>query len=128
MKTTMKSGGMLLAALVLSGCLHANSVMLDPMAAYAPVYPDEVRIFLSPRDVPFEYVEIALVHADGDDDWHDEADVVEAIREEAASLGAHAVILSGVDQPSTLEKLADALVDEDIARRRGRAVAIRRAS
>jgi hypothetical protein len=115
------------AAVWLAGCVHTNSVLLDPHATYAPVAWHDVRVFLSASAVPFEYQEIALVHANGDEEWTDEADLVEAIREEAAELGAHGVILEWIDEPSGIERLADAVVfHEDIARRRGRAIAIRR--
>jgi len=125
MKTTTMALGAV--AVLLTGCIHTNSVLLDPNGYYAPVPASEVRIFLAPEDVPYEYQDIALVHADADEDWTNEADLVEAIREEAASLGAHAVILLWIEEPSGLERLADAVVvHEDIARRRGQAVAIRR--
>jgi hypothetical protein len=121
--TTMVVGAV---AALLAGCISTNSVLLDPSARFAPVPWQEVRVFLDRSDVPYEYEEFALVHANGDEEWTNEADLIEAIREEAADIGAHAVILEWIDEPSGLERLADAVViHEDIARRRGRAIAIR---
>ena len=121
--TTMVVGAV---AALLAGCISTNSVLLDPSARFAPVPWHEVRVFLTAADVPYEYEQIALVHANADVEWTNEADLVEAIREEAAEIGAHAVILEWIDEPSGLERLADAVVvHEDIARRRGRAIAIR---
>lgn len=124
MKTTTMAMGAVAA--VLAGCISTNSVLLDPTARFAPVPWQEVQVYLHESDVPYEYEEFALVHANGDEEWTNEAELVEAIREEAAEIGAHAVILEWIDEPTGLERLADAIVvHEDIARRRGRAIAIR---
>jgi hypothetical protein len=124
MKTmTMAVGAV---AAVLAGCISTNSVLLDPSAHYAPTPWQEVRVYLDESDVPWDFEEIALVHANADEEWTNEADLIEAIREEAAEIGAHAVILEWIHEPSGFERLADAVViHEDIARRRGRAIAIR---
>jgi hypothetical protein len=124
MKTTTMVVGAVAA--LLAGCISTNSVLLDPSARFAPVPWQEVRVFLDESDVPWEFEEIALVHANADEEWTNEADLIEAIREEAAEIGAHAVILEWIYEPSGLERMADAVVvHEDITRRRGRAIAIR---
>ncbi len=121
----MKKIVMGVAVLALSACMHTNSVRLDPSASYAPVNPHDVVIYLEERDVPYEYEPIALVHARGDDDWTDEADMIEAMREEAAMLGAHGIIIEWIEEPRAWEHAIDHLSDVDIADRRGKVVAIR---
>ena len=113
------------AVLPLSACMHTNAVLLDPSRSYRPVDPYDVVIYLDERDVPYEYEAIALVHARGDDDWTDEGDMIEAMREEAAKLGAHGIIVDWITEPRVLEHIIDHLADIDIADRRGRVVAIR---
>ena len=122
MKTTMLT---VVAALLLSGCLTTNAVLLDPRVQYAPVSPGEVVIYLTEEDVPYEYEAIALVHAKGEHEVIDEAEMVEAMREKAAELGADAIILSWLEEPSSFERLLEGVFPGADADRRGRAVAIR---
>ena len=112
-------------ALALSGCMHTNAIRLDPSIQYRPVDPYEVVVYLDERDVPYEYEPIALVHARGDDDWTDEGDMIEAMREEAAKLGAHGIIIEWIEEPRALEHIIDHLTHADTADRRGKVVAIR---
>ncbi len=82
-------------------------------------------IYLDEHDVPYEYEAIALVHARGDDDWTDEGDMIQAMREEAAKLGAHAIIIEWIEEPGALEHVIDHRTHADTANRRGKVVAIR---
>ena len=113
------------AVLALSACMHTNAVLLDPSRSYRPVDPYDVVIYLDEHDVPYEYEAIALVHARGDDDWTDEGDMIQAMREEAAKLGAHAIIIEWIEEPGALEHVIDHLTHADTANRRGKVVAIR---
>jgi hypothetical protein len=76
-------------------------------------------IYLDEHDVPYEYEAIALVHARGDDDWTDEGDMIQAMREEAAKLGAHAIIIEWIEEPGALEHVIDHLTQADTANRVG---------
>ena len=116
---------MSVAVLALSACMHTNAVRLDPRVSYAPVDPYDVVVYLEEGDVPYEYQPIALVHARGDDDWTDQADMIEAMREEAAKLGAHGIIMEWIEEPYVWERVLDEISDVDVADRRGKAVAIR---
>ena len=68
---------------------------------------------------------IELMHARADDDWADERDLIEAMREEAARLGVPGIIVDWIKEPRMLEHVIDHLTDIDFADRRGRVVAIR---
>ena len=59
------------------------------------------------------------------EDWTDEGDMIEAMREEAARLGAHGIIIEWIEEPRAWEHVIDHLTDIDIADRRGKVVAIR---
>jgi hypothetical protein len=47
------------------------------------------------------------------------------MREKAAEYGAHGIIIEWIDEPETWERIVEAVTDEDIAKRRGRVLAIR---
>jgi len=120
-KTTL----IVVTGVMLSGCVTTNAVMLDHRARFAPVAPEDVVVFLSEADVPYEYEAIALVHAKGDHEWTDEGDMIEAMRERAAELGADAIILSWLEEPSGFERAMEGTLRGADADRRGRVVAIR---
>ena len=112
-------------AVLLPGCVTTNALMLDPRAHYPPVAPEDVVVYLTEQDVPYEYEAIALVHAKGDHEWTDERDMIEAMRERAAELGADAIVLSWLEEPSGIEKALEGTLRGADADRRGRVVAIR---
>ena len=114
----------LLAAILVSACTTTSAVLLGGSGTYPELNPAEVRVFLRERDVPAEYERIALVTAKSDAGWTDETDLIRAMRKRAARLGANAIIIGDISDPTTLERVAEVLTDYE-PQRRGRAVAIR---
>jgi hypothetical protein len=112
-----------LAAAVLGACTTTRAVMLDG-GPYAELNPNEVRVFLHEEDVPGEFERVALVTARSDASWTDETDLIRAMRKRAARLGADALIIGDIHDPTTLERVAEVLTDYE-PQRRGRALAIR---
>lgn len=112
------------AALLMAACTSTGAVMLGGTGAYPELAPTEVRVFLREDDVPGDYERIALVTARSDATWADEADLVRAMRRRAAKLGANAIVLGEIRDPTTLERVAEVLTDYH-PQRRGRALAIR---
>jgi len=51
--------------------------------------------------------------------------MIQAMREEAAKLGAHAIIIEWIEEPGALEHVIDHRTHADTANRRGKVVAIR---
>ena len=80
---------------------------------------DEVRIFLDEADVPGDYEEIALVTSRSDASWTDETDLIRAMQRRAAKLGADAIIVGEIREPSTIERVAEVFTEYE-APRRGR--------
>lgn len=109
---------------LLAACVTTNAVMLDPGAYYPPVPVNEIVVYVDEADVEGEYVKIAMIYAEGDADLNDQSSFVEAMREKAAEIGAHAIILQGFDEPTTGDKVAEALLGTS-AERRARVLAIR---
>jgi hypothetical protein len=114
----------LIAAILLAACTTTSAVLLGGSGTYPELNPAEVRVFLRERDVPTEYERIALVTAKSDAGWTDETDLIRAMRKRAAKLGANAIIIGDISDPTTLERVAEVLTDYE-PQRRGRAVAIR---
>jgi hypothetical protein len=114
----------LIAAILLAACTTTSAVLLGGSGTYPELNPAEVRVFLRERDVPAEYERIALVTAKSDAGWTDETDLIRAMRKRAAKLGANAIIIGDISDPTTLERVAEVLTDYE-PQRRGRAVAIR---
>jgi hypothetical protein len=114
----------LIAAILLAACTTTSAVLLGGSGTYPELNPAEVRVFLRERDVPAEYERIALVTAKSDAGWSDETDLIRAMRKRAAKLGANAIIIGDISDPTTLERVAEVLTDYE-PQRRGRAVAIR---
>ena len=114
----------LIAAILVSACTTTSAVLLGGSGTYPELNPAEVRVFLRERDVPAEYERIALVTAQSDAGWTDETDLIRAMRKRAARLGANAIIIGDISDPTTLERVAEVLTDYE-PQRRGRAVAIR---
>ena len=114
----------LIAAMLLGACTTTSAVLLGGSGTYPELNPAEVRVFLRERDVPSEYERIALVTAKSDAGWTDETDLIRAMRKRAAKLGANAIIIGDISDPTTLERVAEVLTDYE-PQRRGRAVAIR---
>lgn len=113
----------LIVAAALGACTTTRAVMLDG-GPYPELHPDQVRIYLHEDEVPGEYERVALVTARSDATWADETDLIHAMRKRAARLGADAIIVGELRDPTTLERVAEVLTDYE-AQRRGRALAIR---
>ena len=109
------AGGLVLA---LGACVNVEATRLDRSVALAPVPRDEVRVFLTPAEVPGDYRKIALLEADGDGDFHSEHDFIESMRARAAKLGANGVVLEPGLEPGPLLRTAQQLLNIEYRRYR----------
>jgi hypothetical protein len=113
-----------LCALVsLTGCVTTNATRLGSGAALAPVPVESVAIYRTASQVPGKYQEVALLNSKGESSWTDEAAMFRSMRKKAAELGANAIILDAVSEPSAGAKVASAIFGTG-AERKGRAIAI----
>lgn len=111
------------AAALLGACTSTGAVLLD--GGPGPErHPNDVTVYLHEEDVPGDYEQIALVTSRSDASWTDETDLIRAMQRRAAKLGADAIIVGEIREPSTVERVAEVLTDYE-APRRGRSVAIR---
>ena len=105
------------------GCVSARATMLNPAKQYAPVPENQVRSFPTPAEVPATCEQVALIHAEGDVDTTDKAQMFEAARRRAGKLGANAIVLNEMRDPSTGTRVASAVFNVP-ANRKGQILAL----
>lgn len=113
-------GGLLVLA---AGCVTTKAAVLNPGLQLAPVCPEGVMVFTSPDRVGQSYTEVALLDSKGDTDLTSEAGMIESQRRKAGELGANGVILGTVEDATTGQKVAQAILGTS-ANRKGKAIAI----
>lgn len=109
---------------MLSGCVSTNSTMLGQAGTAAPLDPAAVAVYRMASQVKAPYAEVALLNSTGDYAMTNEKKMYESMRKEAAKVGANAVILDAMSEPSAGTKVAAAIFGVS-ASRKGRAIAIR---
>ncbi len=117
-----KMAGVVAAALLVAACVSVNKSVLRPGLPPVPV--ESVQVFFETDSIP-EHTRVAILNAQGSSGFTNEGQMIDKLREEAAKLGANAIILSGMKEPGAGEKfvnyLAGGFAD---GQRRGGAVAI----
>ena len=109
-------------ALTAVACVTVNKSILDRSFMDSPVPMDSVHVYLPGDQVP-EHTRVAILNAEGDTDNTDEAEMIDALREEAGKLGANAIVLGELKEPSLGEEVVAAFTDSSTYRR-GQAIAI----
>lgn len=94
---------------LLAGCVSVNKTVLMDRSA-TPVAETDVEVFLAGDEVPASCERVAILHASGDEDFTDESDIINKLREEAGKLGANALHLRTMEDPGTGERVASALL------------------
>ncbi|MCX6555589.1 MAG: hypothetical protein NTZ12_11365 [Candidatus Aminicenantes bacterium] len=107
-----------------AACVHTNTTILDPEKVREPIDPDDVIIYTTAAKVPGDYEEIALLNSKADSASTSEAQMFKSMRKKAAKIGANAIILDAVSEPSVGAKIAAAVLFGGGAERKGKALAI----
>jgi hypothetical protein len=100
----------LLLGLTLAGCINTNAVRLGEPTQYARVQPEDVQVFLTEADVKGEFDKVAIINAEGNYAYANDERMIKAMKKKAAEYGANAIILGEFKDPSTVEKIADAVI------------------
>ena len=111
------------AALMLTACVSTNSTMLGQAVGGTAVAPESVVIYRTASQVPSNYRELAILNSKGDSNFTNERKMYESMRKEAARIGANAIILDALSEPSPAVRVAAAIFGVGVARK-GSAVAI----
>jgi Asp/Glu/hydantoin racemase len=106
------------------GCVSARATMLGTMPKQAPVPEEQVRVFLANDTVPPECQKYALLTLAGSAQSTNEAQMIAAARRRAGKIGANAVQLGEVKNPSTARVVASVLLPVS-ADRKGQMLAFR---
>lgn len=106
-----------------AACVRTNTTVLDPTKTREPIDVADVVIYTTANKVPGDYEEIALLNSKADSAYTSEAQMFKSMRKKAAKVGANAIILDAVSEPSTGAKIAAAVLGTG-AERKGKALAI----
>ncbi len=110
--------------LLLSGCVTTNASMLGTASTQRPVVlPENVALYRNADQVPRRYEEVALLNSEGDSNFTNEAKMFESMKKKAGEVGANAIILDALSEPSGGAKVAAAIFGVS-AERKGKALAI----
>lgn len=112
-----------LFALFLSACISTNAVRLGTAPQRPAIPADQVVVYRTADQVPGKYEEIALLNSAGSSGWTTEAGMFNSMKKKAGALGANAIILDAVSEPSAGAKVAAAIFGTS-AERKGKAIAI----
>jgi len=127
MRKTIMLSVFLISAVGLSvSCVTTSYALLGPDLLFAPVPWEQVEIYLSEDDVEEDFVKMAILSAEGKEGFTDEQDMYNSFCKKAGQLGADAIIIQGVKDPSDVERMADAVRGGfGFGTRQGRAIAIK---
>lgn len=107
----------------LTSCVSVNSTKLGTSSYRQPVPADKVAVYRTADQVPGKYEEMALLNAKGDSTWSSESGMFKKMKQRAGQIGANAIILDAVSEPSAGAKIAGAIFGVG-AERKGKAIAI----
>jgi len=116
-------GVLIICLMVLPSCVSVNSTRLGTSAYRDPVPADRVVVYRTADLVPGKYEEIALLHAKGDSTWSSESGMFKKMKLKAGKMGANAIILDAISEPSAVAKVAGAVFGVGVERK-GKAIAI----
>ena len=129
MKSTNRASRLLIGAglaVVLAACSSKVSVgKTTPQYSFEPTCAAAVTVYDSFAQVPASYYEIALITASGNTVWVSDSTLVLRMKEEAAEVGANAIVVDPLSTSATTVQVIGAALGSGDADRKGRAVAIR---
>jgi hypothetical protein len=96
------------SALAISAChsVSTNASLMDPTLRLAKTCPTAIKLYSSRDRVQEPYREVAMLNSVGQTSYSSESDMIKSMRERAATVGANGIILSGIDEPSAMAKIA----------------------
>jgi len=84
-----------------------------------------VRIFTTEEELEdYEFVRVAIISSSGNTSWTSRTEMIESMRKKAGEMGANAILMPDIDEPSAGAKIAGAVFGTG-ADRRGEVIALR---
>jgi hypothetical protein len=113
-------------AAAVAGCGGARSqiVARNAALALAPTCADAVKVFPNAGQVPYDYYEVAFISAEGNSVYTGNGDLLKAVRNQAASVGANGVVVDSLGATHATVKVLGAAVGGRDAERKAHALAI----
>ena len=96
----------------------------NPALSLAPTCADAVGVYPDAERVPYDYYEVALITAEGNSVYTGNGDLLKAIRNKAAGVGANGVLINSLGATHATVKVIGAAIGSNDAERKGRAIAI----
>jgi hypothetical protein len=123
MKRTTNLLSILALFFLISGCITMETTRLGP-TDFPPVPTSEIWVFFSEDEIEYSFTRIALFHLEGDATWTQESKMIEKAKKKAGEMGANAIVLRDMHEPSDGAKIASEFLGTT-AERRGSIVAVR---
>lgn len=108
----------------ISACVSTKAVRLGKAEIRPPISADQVVVYRTADQVPGKYEEIALLTSTGESMWTSEEGMWKSMKKKAGKLGANAIILDAMSEPSAGAKVASVFLGVGGAQRKGNAIAI----
>lgn len=106
-----------------TACMSTKAVQLGDQIARPTIPWQQVKVYRTADQVPGKYDEIGLLMTTASTIWTSEKGMWNSMKKKAAKLGANAIILDAISEPSAGAKIAGALFGIG-TNRKGKAVAI----
>ena len=107
----------------LMACMSTKAVRLGDQITRPMIQWQQVTVYRTADQVPGKYDEVGLLMTTASTIWTSEKGMWNSMKKKAAKLGANAIILDAISEPSAGAKIAGALFGVGI-NRKGKAVAI----
>jgi len=104
-------------------CVATTAVQLGDQTKLAPVEWQKVAVYRTADQVPGNYREVAFLSSKGSTMFTSEGGMWKSMQKKAGKMGANAIILDAMSEPTTGAKIAGAFLGVGV-NRRGKAIAI----
>ena len=84
---------------------------------FPPVPADQVWVFFSEDEIEYDFTRIALFHLERDATWTQESKMIEKAKKKAGEMGANAIVLRDMHEPSDGAKIASEFLGTTVERR-----------
>ena len=97
-----------LMAVLIVGCVKVQTTLLPGAPTdYRVFRPEAVHVLLADDEEPEDCVRVAILHGSGSSSFTNESGMLDGLREKAGALGANALQLEGMEEPSSSERIAN---------------------
>ena len=123
-RSTLRRAAVAAFAIAATGCGGIKVNNTPPQHKFAATCAEAVTVYKAFKDVPNNYYEVALITAEGNSVWTDDDEMVQRMRQRAASVGANGMVVDALGTSATTVQIIGAALGTGDADRKGRAVAI----